>query len=155
MSRINVFDGDSGELAGWFERSKAKCYEEETRWDGNNHISCATGNQWRHEKLYRTAGGRWVLHWWSNYGNEADRYRFISDEDAKQWLLAQHHDGAVEEYFGGLEEEAGPGRPEIGPAVHIRLTAGLLAQIDDLAADEGLSRAETIRALLTEALALS
>ncbi|MBI3204511.1 MAG: hypothetical protein HYZ29_23450 [Myxococcales bacterium] len=31
----------------------SKHWEEETRWNGNNHISMATGTQWDHQALYR------------------------------------------------------------------------------------------------------
>lgn len=49
-------------------------------------------------------------------------------------------------------EERRPGRPEIGPAVQVRLPEDLLEQIDALAEQAGISRAETIRQLLEKAL---
>ena len=36
-------------------------WEEGTRWNGNNHISLATGSQWDHQKLYRSRRGRYWL----------------------------------------------------------------------------------------------
>ena len=66
MDRINIYGepGDDGRrpLIGWFDRDAAKGrYDEDTRWDGSNHVSVATGSQWDHEMLYRTPQDRWVL----------------------------------------------------------------------------------------------
>jgi hypothetical protein len=42
------------------DRAK-KSWDEDTRWDGHNHISKATGSQWEHEKLYRSRKGRYYV----------------------------------------------------------------------------------------------
>ncbi|MGV7585211.1 ribbon-helix-helix domain-containing protein [Mycobacterium kansasii] len=156
MTRINVYDADDYEgtrtLAGWFDDDSAESYSEDTRWDGNNHISIPTGSQWEHEHLFRTAGGRWVLHRWSQWQGTTSDYRFVSGNRARDWLLANDHEAAVERLFGPVEPERGPGRPEIGTPINIRLGDELLAQIDSRAAESGRSRSETIRALLTTAL---
>lgn len=149
--RVNVFDFE-GNLIGWFDRAKAEEFKEATRWDGSNHISIATGSQWDHEVLYRTAGGRWVLRFWSQYEKRPESYRFISDMKAREWLLLNQEDEAAEKYFGEIEGERGPGRPEIGPAVLIRLPEELLAEVDSRAEAEEVSRAEIVRRLLTETL---
>lgn len=107
MLRVNVFDED-GQLVGWFNKETAKEFTEDTRWDGHNHISRATGSQWDHEQLYRTAGGNWVLYRWSQWEGVADRYQFLAEDEARTWLLAQGHDAAAEEYFGPIPEECGP-----------------------------------------------
>jgi hypothetical protein len=46
----------------------------------------------------------------------------------------------------------GRGRPEIGTPVRIRIPADVLAQIDQIAADAEMKRAEVVRELLAEAL---
>ena len=150
--RENVFD-EFGELVGWFDRAKAEEFAEATRWDGSNHISLATGSQWDHEILYRTAGGRWVLHRWSQWQGRPESYRFVSDAKAREWLLANGEDEAVQQHFGEIEEERGPGRPEIGPAVMIRLPEEMIAQLDEMAQRVEVSRAEIVRRMLAEALA--
>lgn len=61
MARIPLTDG-SGR---WFDSAKTESFDEETYWNGNNHISKATGSQWDHERLLRTAGKRWILETWS------------------------------------------------------------------------------------------
>lgn len=43
------------------------------------------------------------------------------------------------------------GRPPIGPAIQVRLTAGQLAKLDRLAAKAQVSRAEMIRQLVAKA----
>ena len=151
MARINVCD-DFGELAGWFDENKAERFSEATWWDGSNHVSVATGSQWDHQVLYRTKGGRWVLHSWSQWQGRPERYRFITDAEAQTWLLKNEHDAAVERFFGEIEEERGPGRPEIGPVIQVRLPEEMTAQLDALAERDGVPRAEVIRRLLGEAL---
>lgn len=162
MTRINIYEtetddyGQVGErvLVGWFNRDTAEKFDESTHWDGNNHISDATGTQWDHEVLYRTAGGRWVLHGWSQWIGRGETYEFVSEDRAKTWLLSQHEDDAVAKYFGEVAEESGPapvGRPEVGGVVNVRLGA-LLPRVDAEAERAGESRAEAIRRLLAAAL---
>lgn len=166
MTRINVYTypaadedptyGEQPTVAGWFDPDKATAIEEDTDWDGNNHISVATGSKWEHEILYRTAKGRWVLHHWSQWQGSMPTYRFASDNEARDWLIKNGRDAEVEEYFGALDEEAGPdrgGRPEIGPAIQIRL-GELLAPVDERAAAESVSRAEMVRRLVATGLAV-
>ena len=86
MSRIALDDGK------WFDDDKATCYGEDTRWDGSNHISKATGSQWEHEELYHTKGGTWVLHSWSQWQGSVPSYRIIGKEEAARWLSANGHE---------------------------------------------------------------
>lgn len=151
MARVNIFD-EHRQLEGWFDDSKAERFEEATRWDGNNHISIATGSQWDHEQLYRTVGGRWVLHRWSQWQGRPETYRFLTDKEAETWLLANEEDEAVERFFGVIEDERGPGRPEIGPEVYTRLPQEVIEQLDAAAKVADVSRAEIIRRLLERAL---
>ncbi len=151
MARINVCD-DFGELAGWFDENKAERFSEATWWDGSNHVSVATGSQWDHQVLYRTKGGRWVLHSWPQWQGRPERYRFITDAEAQTWLLKNEHDAAVERFFGEIEEERGPGRPAIGPATLVRLPEKMIAALDRRAEKEGVSRAEVIRQMIGDSL---
>lgn len=165
MTRISVYTYPAADedpayaeeptVAGWFDVHKATAIEEDTEWNGNNHISVATGSQYDHEILYRTAKGRWVLHRWSQWQGSMPTYRFASDDEARGWLIKNNRDAEVKEYFGALDEESGPnlgGRPEIGPAIQIRL-GELLAAVDEQAAVESLTRAEMIRRLVSAGLA--
>ncbi len=154
MARTNVYryDGDEGkQLQGWFDPKTCELFEEDTRWDGNNHISVVAGGQFEHEGLYRTKKGRWVLNHWSQWEGREETYQFVSDDEAREWLLKCGRDEAVEKYFGELEEESGPGRPAIGPQINIRLGDELTTRVD-AAKRDGESRAATIRRLLEQAL---
>lgn len=157
MSRVNVYDtADTTdpygyvrkpELIGWFDPSKAERFDQDTEWDGHNMTGVLTGSQWVDEYLYRTSGGRWVRnHDATRYCNGPDIYEFLTDEQAKDWLLRSgNHDEAVERFFGAIEDEKGPGRPEIGGRVTIALGSANLASVDAWAENEGISRAEWVR----------
>lgn len=157
MSRVNVYAKadeygyEKPELLGWFDPAKAEEFDEDTDWDGSNHISVATGSQFAHQSLYRTAKGRWVLHEWSQWQGSMPSWEFLGDNEAREWLLKNKRDEAVERFFGEIEEEKGPGRPSVGGAVHVRL-GDLLPSIDAYAAKHGISRAEAIRQLVEAAI---
>ena len=85
MTRQALDDG------GWFDTDKATMHDEATRWNGNNHISVATGSQWYHEALYRTRSGAWVLHAWSNYQGSAPAWATIDTARAAEWLVTNSH----------------------------------------------------------------
>lgn len=154
MSRINVYTDDDeyegSTLAGWFTPERAEKVEGDTEWDGNNMADVHVGaNRW--QRLYRTAQGRYVVETRSAWVNEQTTHRFLTDEQAREWLLVNNSDEHVERWFGELEEEKGPGRPAIGPMVNVRLGAERTARID-AACTEGESRAAAIRRLLDERL---
>ena len=85
MTRIALTD-DTGR---WFDDDKATGFDENTRWDGSNHISRATDSQWDHEALYYTATGNWILHTWSQYQGTLETYETIDRDTAIQWLCSQ------------------------------------------------------------------
>lgn len=87
MKRIALTD-DTGR---WFNPQTAETFEEATWWNGNNHISHATGSQWEHQRLYRTKGGRWILNTWSQWQGSSEEYLEISDRDAAAWLVKNEH----------------------------------------------------------------
>jgi hypothetical protein len=138
--------------AGWFDPGTATAYDEGSWWNASygTTISRATGSPSVHERLYHTAEGRWVLHWWAQWQGRLDRWSFATDGYARDWLLANGHDAAVEEHFGTIEPKRGPGRPPIGRPIQVRLPDGLLARLDAFAGE--LRRAEAVRILLDAAL---
>ncbi len=92
MSRIALSDG-----SGWFDAEKAVKFEEATFWNGNNHISRATGSQWEHEALYFTRANRWVLNEWSQRQGSIEAYREIDVAEAAQWLVENERSDALAE----------------------------------------------------------
>lgn len=91
MNRQPLGDGT------WFDKDKATRFDEASHWDGRNHISDATGNQWEHERLWRTASKNWVLHHWSQYQGSGESWTVIDDDDAARWLVVnnrEHPDAA-------------------------------------------------------------
>lgn len=65
-----------------------KSWEEDTRWNGNNHISVATGSQWEHETLYRSRRGRYYIECTSQWQGSTPRAEWASPERAAAWLVA-------------------------------------------------------------------
>lgn len=160
MARINVYkyaedEHDETTLAGWFNTDAATKYDEDTNWDGNNHVSVNPVGKYGHQAIYRTKGGRWVLNTWSQWQGSEDKYEFVSDATAKDWLIRNDEDAAVKQWFGELEEESGPnlgGRPAVGPKVEFRLSEDELARVDGRAKKESVSRAEMLRRLVVASL---
>lgn len=134
MARVNVtYTEDDDEIKiGWFDPYAAvEAIDEDTRWDGNNNVS-VHGGQYEHEKLYRTPGGRWVLHHWSQWQGSQEAYRFIDDEAAKQWLLINHDDEIIERYFGELSSESGPTQTRESLIAERERVSIRLAEIDGI-----------------------
>jgi hypothetical protein len=106
--RMNVYTED-GELAGWFDRDKATAYRENSYWDGRNTVGVESRVDIKFVwvGLYRTAGGRWVLR--ENYHRYMDggaSSTFITDEEARIWLLRNEKHNALQKHFGPIEDEA-------------------------------------------------
>lgn len=89
MSRYQMSDGTvvntDKAVAHW---------DEDTRWDGRNHISLATGSQWEHEVLYKTRRGRYYVEHTSQWQGSTPGAEWISLEEATRWLLANNYDEA-------------------------------------------------------------
>ena len=157
MARINIYDtqpadGEFGyeppALAGHFDSAKAESWTDR---DYNSNGSLGTG---RGTSLWRTAGGKWVLCYWTCWQGEEDTYTYIDADAAKDWLLRNDEDTAVTKYFGPIpeEEDRRPGRPAVGQAVNVRLGDDLLGQVDAYAGEHGQSRAEIVRELVKAGL---
>lgn len=156
MARINVYGNDEFDgnyLAGWFDSDKAEMIEGRQEWDGSNMADVHAGAN-RGQDLYRTAKGRYVLSRWSSWQNEDTTYEFVTEERAREWLLVNQSDETAEKWFGEIEEERGPGRPETvgGKPINLKLGDDLTAKVD-AAKRTGESRAATVRRLLADALA--
>lgn len=87
----------------WFAWEEALFFRERTTFNGNNHISVATGSQWEHEGLYYTKNGSWVFHVWSDREGSAESYELIEEEQALKWL-AFHDIESRDDDFAKLPE---------------------------------------------------
>lgn len=65
-------------------------------WNGNNHISRATGCQFRHEQFMITRKGGFVIYSWSQYQNERDSYEVVTPEKAAQWLATNANEADMD-----------------------------------------------------------
>jgi hypothetical protein len=115
MSRIYVTQTDpsdpyGGEIrAGYFSENAATYWHGDKEvFDGANLADVNTRDQNRGQGLYRTAQGRWVLHYWSNWQGETAQYAYMSPEFAREWLGFNGYDDAVRKYFGEIPDEQGP-----------------------------------------------
>lgn len=151
MARINIhsIDENTGTrtLLGWFDPDAAETFTEAKAWNGDIHLGVISGGQLGYQALHRTKGGAWVME--SNFRREFNgphTHEFITPEQAHDWLIrSEINDEAAERFFGEVEEERSPGRPEVGPAFKIRFEQDLLDWTDAQAKAAGVSRAELIR----------
>lgn len=142
------------ESAGWFDYDAAtRVLTENTRWDGENHIGVISGLQIRLAGLYRTKGGRWVEHTDARPEfNGAERWVFLTDEEARNWMLRSggaEAEKALAEWFPATPEESGPGpqggRPSVGPAISVAYPTDLMRRIEAAAEAAGVKRAVWLR----------
>jgi predicted AlkP superfamily pyrophosphatase or phosphodiesterase len=158
VERINIVGTDEfgNKALGWFDLDAAIRYAQGTEWDGHNTIGVITKSNFIDESLYRTKGGRWVRNRdATRYNSGPDAYEFLTDEEARDWLICSEcNDDAIKQYFGELEEERDlGGRPEVGPAFSLRFPTELLTRVDAAAKVKGIGRAQAIRDAVEASLA--
>jgi hypothetical protein len=78
-------------------------WNEARDFNGNNHISRATGSQWDHETLYRSRRGRYWIEHTSQWQGKMDYATWIDSRAAAQWLL--NNDEELPEDLAALEQE--------------------------------------------------
>ena len=110
VERVDVYDSE-GSWFGWFDENTAEVYNEDTYFDGRNMISRATGDEFVHEALHRTASGKNLLHHWSDWQGTRDWWKVLDDDDAAEWLAKNKYeyaenddlDRALQELVGDKE----------------------------------------------------
>lgn len=90
-AKITALTVDGIKTGKWFDTEKATLYKEETKHNGSNWISLATGSQWAHEFLYVTAGGVFVLNSFSDYQGSTETYEIITKEEAAEWFVKNEY----------------------------------------------------------------
>lgn len=98
---MDVYRMDDGTIVKTENASQS--WEEATFWDGNNHISRATGSQWDHETLHRSRKGRYWVECTSQRQGTRAHAEWFSDHKAAQWLLHNEHE--LPEDLKALEAE--------------------------------------------------
>jgi len=96
MARFKISDGAIVDTT-----RAAAHWDEDLEWNGNNHISKATGSQWEHETLYKSSKGRYYVVHSSQWQGSTDHAEEISQIDAVTWILQNGHD--LPEDLAGLE----------------------------------------------------
>ena len=91
MARYRMSDGTVVDT-----ENASQHWDEATRWNGNNHISVATGSQWEHQTLYRSRRGRYYIEHTSQWQGSTPSAEWVSNEEAARWLLANEHDVPAE-----------------------------------------------------------
>lgn len=148
MTRVQVVENDV--VVGHFDRDAVQGW-----WSDQDPITGDGGQgAGRGQAVILTAQGRWVLEAWTNWAGETDQYEFITPERARAWLLRNAFDDVVEQHFGPIEPERGPGRPEVGPRIGVRLPEELLEQLDTYADQAGINRAEAVRQMVAAGLSV-
>lgn len=163
MERINItrlVETDDGQLVpkvvGWFDADAAEVFSERQVFDGHNWVGAIEGSQWAGQTLYHTAGGRWVICRWSRWEGHQPQYAYLAPDEAREWLVANEHDEAVARIFGAAPEpEHGPGRPQIGRVVDVRMPDEMIAALDAEADRRGVPRAELVREFVAQALGMT
>lgn len=153
-----IIVNERGEYVGHFRPDRAEVFHEARDWDGSHNISRATGSQWDHEALYRSASGRWIICSYSNRQDTPTRYRYADLSEVKEWLLVHGHDEALATYFPDVPEEDGPpnvgGRPAIGGECLVRVGESTRAALRRMAQETGTTVSALIRQAVRECYGL-
>ncbi len=147
---------DFGKTVGHYDDATLRGqWEEGTYWDGENRCSLATKSQWEHEQLRQTAGGRWVIYSWSQWQGHQPSNRFVTDDEARDWLMRNEYSNEqIADIMGEAPEpERGPGQPRIGQPVKVVIPDDQVRALDAMVeAGRARTRSEAIRQVLTTAL---
>ena len=85
-----VYELEDGSLV---DTKKAKQqWDEATYWNGSNHISKATGDQFLHETLYMSSKGRYYIEHDSQWQGSLPSATEARPEEAAKWLIKNEHD---------------------------------------------------------------
>lgn len=160
MTRINVFSNDGAARLGWFDLDTAEVVQiEGTQWDGHNMRGVISGLQTTTAALYRTKGGRWVENVDARREGGTETWRFLTDTQARNWIIASGADDAEDnlaKWFPETPDEEGPapqgGRPAIGPTINVAYPRDLLDKIEAAAKEAGMSRAAWLRKVAEDAV---
>lgn len=138
---MRIIVDEEGRALGKFDRAKAEEVYEDLDTNGQGSI------------LLRTAGGRYVIAEVSQWANISTVYLKGTTAAVEEWCAARGWD-VPDDLKSGVPSFDLGGRPAIGDAVDVRLTAELREAVDFFAAMKKITRAEAIRVLLRDGLAV-
>lgn len=92
-------------VAGRFDPDRAEKFASDTYWNGCNTIDCNTNSQWDHLALWRTAGGRWVLHRWSAWQGSRETWELVDNDAAMRWCLAAERHDLLDRFWPEISEQ--------------------------------------------------
>jgi hypothetical protein len=98
MARYRMDDGTIVDT-----KRATQSWDEDTRWNGKNHISVNTGSQWDHQRLYRSAKGRYWIECWSQWQGSLPHAEWLDRVEAAKWFLLNDYE-VPEELADVLEE---------------------------------------------------
>jgi hypothetical protein len=161
MDRITVYAEDDYGMPrklGWFDLDAAThVAKENVRYVNGNPCGLVSGMQTNRAHLYRTKGGRWVEHRDARSEGGLDDWTFLTDEQARDWLVKAEVENALKEWFPETPDESVPepkgGRPPVGPTINVAYPRDLLDKIDAAAGTSGMSRAAWLRKIAADAVA--
>ena len=86
-----------------------RIWEEKTWWNGSNHCSVNTGDQFLHQTLYESRRGRYYLEHTSQWQGSRPRAEWVSPEAAARWLILNDHElpTELERHREEIEESDG------------------------------------------------
>ena len=86
--RVPIVTDDNIDTGGTlYYGAVAERFEEGTTWDGNNHISTATGSQWEHEEVVRTKRGRYYVVSSSQRQGSQSKAKALDIGGVAKWLV--------------------------------------------------------------------
>jgi len=97
------------------------------------------------DRVWRTPSGRWVY-------TSKHRDCYLTIAQAREWLAAHGHSDVIVKYID--REQDGPGRPEIGPEIKFRVPEQVRDAIDQMARENGVTRADQLRMIVMDVVPL-
>jgi len=106
VGRERKIYNEFGEVVGSFFEEEVKFFDNVIYWDylkGNGYYSLATGDTVEREALYLTKENKWVLERYD--AGERNFMKYISDEEALNWLKKNLYDTYEKEIYQNLERK--------------------------------------------------
>ena len=147
MSRVRV----AGRPRGWYDEAKAQTWDVGGRVLASPRHARPARSATRGRVLALTAASEWMVR-----DTDSDEAAPVTPDEARALLAAAGQSTTpVDQWSPPEPRRAGRlGRPPVGAKVEVRLPDDLLAAVDAIAAADGTSRADVIRAAVLDRVEL-